>query len=277
MIYITTEPSQDGYGARFQRMLQLIFLSKHIKDKYNVDIEYVHTPFSYEDSTYKFVDFDRRLGHYFHTSEDYRSRAKIWDDKINYNGIYKNDIEYDTVVKNVNFDGLFEKIKIKTTNKALLIMQNVYPRIESIIDIYETYKDDVISCFNMKNNYNQDKKNVAIHIRRDDAINFKERWLTDEYYLNLIDMIEQKMEDFNINIYTQKSNFNFEKYKNRNVTVKYDSTSEDYNDFIDLVFSDIFIMGKSSFSYAAALLNKNVIIYPPNFYCKKVNGWLDKI
>jgi hypothetical protein len=46
--YITNIPACDGFGARFQRMLYLMFFTFYVKDKYNKNIEYLYTPLSYE-------------------------------------------------------------------------------------------------------------------------------------------------------------------------------------------------------------------------------------
>ena len=45
---ITNGLTQDGFGARLQRVLNVMALTYDLNEEFNCNLEYVHTPFSYE-------------------------------------------------------------------------------------------------------------------------------------------------------------------------------------------------------------------------------------
>lgn len=278
MNYFTTIPASDGLGARFHRSLLLLYFYFYKKE--TNPVEFLYSPLEFEGFGRNFYGYPTKIQCYYHTAEIYKQRAKEWDDRLEYNGKKITDVDLNLVKVEDNYllDALINALDI--FDDRLFLCANFWANtptinnIERIPHIFTKYKNDVISKFDMKNTLSKDKINIALHIRRDDAINFPQRWVSDEYYLNIIDIIEKNLfKDYNLTIYTQKNNFNFNKFEKYNVI--YDEITEDYDTFVDMVFSDILIMGRSSFSYSAALLNKNMVLYPKNFYCKNVGNWVE--
>jgi hypothetical protein len=132
--------------------------------------------------------------------------------------------------------------------------------------------------------YNASKFNIAIHIRRTVIINNKiieesddikaQRWLDNNYYENVLKKI---LENIKVNkpisiwlFSTGKSETfaEFEKYGEMNFCTDLD----EYNSFAHLVFADLLITSKSSFSYKPALLNNGIKVCPRNFW----HGYPDK-
>ena len=274
--YITNMPHCDGFGAKFQRILYLLYFSYYIKEKYNKVIEFILTPLDYEGFGRNFGDFPTKLNFYYDTKENFKKRAVKWNEMLNYqeHNILDLDISKLQIIYNPNYNYLIYQIENDFYDNKLYVVDNILRELEENINIFSDYKDDIISKFNIKK-FNINKKiNINIHIRRGDAMVFQERISTDEYYLDIINIIENNIKkDYKLTIYTQKENFNVEKFKNYDVV--FDELSEDYDVFRELVFSDILIMGRSSFSYSASMLNKNLVVYPYNFYHKKLKNWIE--
>jgi len=273
--YITSIPACDGFGARFQRSLNLLFFAKHIQSTYNKDIEFIYSPLSYEGFGKNFYDRPS-TNFYYTTKEVYKERAISWEEKINYNGKKITDIDINSlvVVFNPSYSQLMNDISNNLFNNKLYLYGQLteYDTIDT--EIFSKYRKELSNKFDIKNPFNNDKLNISLHIRRDDVsetMNIN-RWVSDEYYLDIIDNIKENTNrEINLNIHTQKQNFNFEKFKDYNVL--YDEMCEDYDSFLEFIFSDILVLGKSSFSYSAALLNSNIVVYN-DFWHTKLKDWI---
>lgn len=280
--YITNIPSCDGMGARIQRMIYLMYFSYYIREKYNKELEFIYMPLSYEGFGKFFYDRPVEQSNYYYvTKENYRQRAIKWDEKLSYRGkkIYELDLNSVHIVYNPTFQEIIHQIENNNFDEKLYLFdQMCFQFDDNTIDddfVYK-YQQEVINSFNLINPFRDDKMNISLHIRRDDiGPNFGFRWLSDEYYLEIIDIIERNLDknDYNLRIHTQRDNFNFEKFKGYDVL--YDEIYEDYDSFVELIFSDILIMGKSAFSYAPAFLNKNLVVYH-DFWHKKLEWWIKK-
>ena len=80
--------------------------------------------------------------------------------------------------------------------------------------------------------------------------------------------------NYNIKIYTQRKNFDYSKYTEWDIC--YDDEIEDFNLFYKMVNCKVLIVGKSSFSISAAMINKNIIVYPEQ-PTKGLDRWINKI
>lgn len=127
--------------------------------------------------------------------------------------------------------------------------------------------------------------NIAVHVRRGDIMDsdgrimekYRQRWLSIDYYLAVLDILSDllKKEKVRIYIFSQgkRENFReFDKYEN----VSYCLDESEQETFGNLIKSDLLIMGKSSFSYDAALIHQGIRIYPNSFWgiCPKSELWI---
>jgi hypothetical protein len=124
--------------------------------------------------------------------------------------------------------------------------------------------------------FSSDYFNIAIHIRRGDIItgienqnsNLKFRWQDNTYFEKVLDqVVENAKTSKPIAIYLfsqgKKENFSeFEKFSNLQFCL--DWTAQD--SFLHMVFSDVLITSRSSFSYKPALLSKGIKICPKDFW-----------
>ena len=175
----------------------------------------------------------------------------------------------------MNYNGL--KITDVDTNLVeFLIHPKKFDETEDFVfnEIHK-FKDDIKNLFSLRKKDKQNNIKISIHIRRGDVIqSFTDRWLPDEYYLNIIKDLEVKYNgNFDLTIYTQRNNFNpdsFVKYK-----IIYDDESLDYEVWSDLINSDILVIGKSAYSYSAGMLCDGVVVYPEEgMFHPKINSWI---
>jgi len=92
--------------------------------------------------------------------------------------------------------------------------------------------------------------------------------------LDLLDKLKSFKEKYKITIHTQRKNFDYNKYCGWDIC--YDDEIEDYDLFKKMVNCKVLVVGKSSFSIAAAMLNKNIIVYPEQ-PTRKLDRWINKI
>jgi hypothetical protein len=134
--------------------------------------------------------------------------------------------------------------------------------------------------------YNKEHINIAVHIRRGDIItsniksneNLKIRFQDNSYYLNivktLLDVIGQSRKiAFYLFSQGEPNDFaDFQQIKEMNFCLDMDPMAS----FLHMVYADILITSKSSFSYKPALLSKGLKICPENFWhdYPDANNWI---
>jgi hypothetical protein len=272
--YITNGTTQDGFGGRMHRVINTIAFVYYLREKYNINIEYVHTPFSFEGFGENFSTGASMRGRTYINEfgdpydeisrEGYLNRAKLWDSKLSYNGTKITDIDIDNfeIIDTLDFDKsrLYNDISLNNTENKLYFIKYLHNEFSSRsldTEIIDKYYLDIKNKFDfIKPNVNND---VVLHIRRKDAIGMPERYIDDEYYLNVLEKLDPT--EYNITIHTQRQGFNTEKFSNW--AVVYDDEEEDFDLFVKMVLAKILVVGKSSFSIAAGFLNQNTVIYPP--------------
>ncbi|MGF7214970.1 hypothetical protein GGR92_001110 [Spirosoma lacussanchae] len=123
--------------------------------------------------------------------------------------------------------------------------------------------------------YTNDTFNIAIHIRRGDITsgrdqnsNLSMRWQDDDYFENVLSNVLDNLslnKPISVYLFSQgeKSNFaSFDRFKNVNYCLHMGAQES----FLHMVYADLLITSKSSFSYKPALLNKGVKVCPRNFW-----------
>ena len=276
IIYITNGVTQDGFGARMHRAINTMAFTFFIRDTYDINVEYVHTPFSYEGFGEDFSlhekgrEFACKHPHgnpYDEINRDgYLKRAFLWDEHMNYVGktINDSDINDLQVIDAMDFGkkSLFNDISNRNIKNKLYIikyLQNEFNSGHFDINMVDKYYSEIRNRFMF--DLNEDNNEIILQIRRKDAMDFGDiRYIGDEYYLDILKELEPYKKQYNISVRTQRSNFDFTKYVGWNII--YDDEEEDYDLFKKMVVSKVLVVGKTSFSVAAAFLNKNIIVYP---------------
>jgi len=263
--YITNSTTQDGFGARMQRTIETMAYFFYLRDSSGLNIEYVHTPFAFEGfgEDFSMQEAARALGDNKYpydeiNREGYLKRAILWDNRMNYKGIKITDINYDNI-KIVDSNKLRVDVGNKEIENKLYFVKYARKEINPIIDIISTYYPQIKEKFLFITP--TDNNDIIVHIRRKDAINFgASRYLEDEYYLDVLGNLKSIKNKYNITIHTQRKGFDSSKYLGWEII--YDDEEEDYDLFVKMVDAKVLIVGKSSFSIAAAYLNQNIVVYP---------------
>jgi len=114
-----------------------------------------------------------------------------------------------------------------------------------------------------------DKKNVAIHIRTANSVDTEPqellpgeiRHISNETYKKIIKNLAN--ENNHIHIFTQAS-FDLSKIDVGIDNISYHIDTDTFDTFHHLVYADVLVISKSSFSYLAAIYNRNTIMYLPS-------------
>lgn len=250
MEYITNATRTDGFGAQLQSVLWM-YLWSELTNKNFVYTDIKHIDLISNSGSIKDTENENTLTEV----SDYMGFNKYCIKSETVNGEINNTSEnlaYDFVQKNMDY--VFN-------SKAFLLYKKFF------------YKDKV-------NRFNKEYMNVAIHIRK--LGNFERENgrfragthdIPDEYYLDKMNLIRNKYDDKNVlfHIYSQGTT---EMFKN----FMYDDTVLHLNEkildtFNDLIFADILVTCRSSFSYLAGLLSNNQVYYL-TFWHPPLNHWM---
>lgn len=131
------------------------------------------------------------------------------------------------------------------------------------------------SFFNKKNVYqNTECLNIAVHARRGDALNHPHRASNTDSIKRKIIFLKQKLAvlktPYEIHIFSQGEPSDFKLFEKLGVQLHLNTDL--FVTFHSLVTADVFLMAKSSLSYAAALLSNGKIVYD-KFWHPKLKHW----
>ncbi len=283
--YITNGITQDGFGARLQRCFQVMSLAYKLQAQ-GVSIEYVHTPFAYNEDTP--VNEDRTTGVPLRQNfslanpypyddishEGYMNRSRLWDKSLDYSGKTVYDLDIASLQVKEGYASLTEDIQNSNTAGKLYVVRYLHQEYDSgelDINTVALYRDRILSKFNITPSTTSDKQQVAIHIRRKDSIDKGGRHIHDSYYVELLDSHKQQSQSYDVTVYSQEVGFNAELYKDWKVVLDVDE--DDFVTFKKFVHADYLVVGGSCLSYAAALLNKNKVVYHFQGHAA-IGGWI---
>jgi hypothetical protein len=124
--------------------------------------------------------------------------------------------------------------------------------------------------------YDQSHFNIAVHVRRGDIVvgqenqnpNLLLRWQGNDYFVKVLENVLNKLETSKpiaIYVFSQGVENDFEEFLTfKNLCFCLDMDAQD--SFLHMVFADLLITSKSSFSYKPALLNRNIKVSPKDFW-----------
>lgn len=122
--------------------------------------------------------------------------------------------------------------------------------------------------------YSRENFNIAIHVRRGDIMadpqneSLRQRYLSNEYFERVLTQVLERVKtDKPIHIYffsqgKPEDYLEFSKYENLHWCMDMRATDS----FLHMVYADLLITSKSSFSYKPALLNRGIKVCPKNFW-----------
>jgi hypothetical protein len=116
--------------------------------------------------------------------------------------------------------------------------------------------------------------NIAIHVRRGDILadpnnaNLQMRYIANDYFKKVLDQVLEKLKkNIPIHVYffsqgKPEDYIEFKGYQNFHWCLDMGAQES----FLHMVYADVLITSKSSFSYKPALLNKGIKVVPENFW-----------
>jgi hypothetical protein len=239
--YYTSIKSMDGFGAQYQRIIQTFIYCKIN----NMDFAY---------DTFKYVEHN-----------------------------YSNDNEYNNKLENLinlkdNLLNVNEDMNCEYLDYGTIVMSFFENNIDTCCEC--EYMSFIKDCF-WKNKtrpfFNNNKLNVAVHIRRDNSVDngrAGERVTTpNSYYLNVMNLIREKYnnKDILFHIYSQGNLNNFEDLVGNDVLFYLDH--DIIESFLGMVAANVLVTSPSSLSYVAALISDGEIYYKP-FWHKPRKHWI---
>jgi len=282
MLYLTNNVGGGGLGNQMQQIIGVIALAK----KYNT--EYLYTPIKKIDHI-NHNDYIRIVEDYFQIKYLFNSIDSVkFDETIfmkdhlrisdidNYKNCDKNvlfiidhvyfiiDPIFRHVFHNNNYDLSYNEVhwsEINTYEYAMSILSNN----KKFIDLPE---------------YNSDKTNIAIHIRRGDVNSRQnsDRFVPLEKYYGIIENLNDQNNNAVFYIFTEitndKEEFDlfYQTILERGIQIKMMADIDLLTSLEYMIKADIFVMSKSSLSYLAALYNVNMVLYI-NFWHNKLPHW----
>lgn len=243
MIFCTPEERTDGFGAQFQTRIYCILIAENSGKKY------IHTP------------------------------VKTMEHN------YDNDPEFLNNIENLmNLKNNYACIKDPTRVKNCQILNNIkiIQHFESAINFYLN-SDSLKNIKNVfwknknRNFFNNDKINVAVHIRRpnihDSRVDGTDT--NTEYYFNVINIIKEKYinsdKSLLFHIYSQNDISDYDGFDKTDI--QFHLNENLFDSFIGMVAADVLVTSKSSLSYAAAILSDGEIYYNP-FWHPPGENWI---
>jgi hypothetical protein len=260
MLFFTYNTKEDGMGSQYQRIIGIMALAKRY------DATYVHTQIEQMEHLPNKEYLDR-IEQYFQIGKHYPS---VKDFKYDLEVLVEMPDESELLYLNECAEGSDDNVLVKISFPQTLIDKNPGWYDAILPQLREIKQQLILSHFK------PGRTNVAIHIRRGDVDNIEHptRFTPIEVYANIIDHFLKAIPNVNICIFSEENEKNrneFKILKEKNhvqVLVNLDML----NTFEHLVCADLLITSRSSFSYIAALLNPNRIIYM-DFWHPPLERW----
>jgi hypothetical protein len=272
-IYVTNGITQDGFGSRLQRCFQVMCFVYKLQSQ-GINIQYIHTPFSYDEDNV--INEDRTLGvsirkdfslansyPYDDIEHDgYMKRSLLWDNALSFNDKTVYDLDLSTMEIREGYNQLLSDMESNTATGHLYVIRYLHIEYDNgALDInsFKDYRDIILNKFDFFKKKTYSGREIAVHIRRKDCIDKADRYIDDSVYIGLLSEMQDVKECYNVTLYTQEVGFEKSNFVGWNVIL--DTEIVDWEVFRRFVFAEYLILGSSSFSYAAGLLNSNTVVY----------------
>jgi hypothetical protein len=240
-MYFTSEERVDGFGSQFQTLLHMIYYAAAN------NAGYIHIPIKTIEHNYTNDPL------YVKEMEEFMC---VW--------LFKQINEIDTSISPIRH--------ISNEECRNYFQQDVDKAMcHSSLNAYKSSFWQNINA----NHYNNNKFNIAIHIRRGDVQPDYNggRYTSNEFYLKQMTYLAEIYADKTIlfHIYSEGSEEEFACFKTHNSVLH---LNEDVKTtFIGLITSDVLVQSKSSFSYVAGLLTNGIVYHIP-FWHPPMSKWI---
>jgi len=233
---ITNPRRSDGFGGQFQTIIYSVIYA----ELNNAD--YVYTPFS-------------QMEHNYDNDSDFIAKKEWLINFIDNFEINKDNAIFPTTYFVTNF---FEQ-NLNACYHSLAL--------QKIKTIFKTNKKRDMY-------FDGTRFNIVVHLRRHNAHDCRIDGTDtpNSTYLEIINKLRKVYENKNpiFHIHSQ-GNENFEEFNASDIIFYLDTTVED--SFISMVFADVLVTSRSSFSYTAGIISEGTVYYMP-FWHPPMPNWI---
>jgi hypothetical protein len=179
---------------------------------------------------------------------------------------------------NPNEVSLIKKIIRSYNNKRVVFIAEQDQFYKDQFGVMNDIKSKFYASKTRKNDkliYNPDHCNIAVHLRRGDIVSKKDknpnlsmRWQNNDYFFNVLSSVMNTIKSIkptSIYIFSQGLPADFKEFTTFD-NMHFSLEMNEQDSFLHMVYADILITSKSSFSYKPALLNNGLKICPRNFW-----------
>lgn len=174
---------------------------------------------------------------------------------------------------------LNKKIIASYSNQKVVFVAEQDQGYQDQFGVMEDIKEKFYSAPARKNDqliFDPQSFNIAIHVRRGDIVigqenqnpNLLMRWQNNDYFTNVLSNVLKTMtteKPIAIYLFSQGAESDFEDFKHfPNLHFCLEMSARD--SFLHMVYADLLITSKSSFSYKPALLNIGIKVCPKDFW-----------
>jgi hypothetical protein len=234
---VTNPVRDDGFGAQFQTIIYSVIYAELN------DLEFVYTPF-------------KDMEHNYESDTNFLAKKEWLINFIDNFEINKGNAIQQDVRNVIQF---FEGNLDKSVNSLAL---------KKIKEIFRSNK-------NSQNYFNNQRLNIAIHMRRSNLHDSRVDGTDtpDDFFLNIINKLRVIYAPKNplLHIYSQGNDDDFKKFCAQDIVLHLNESIEDT--FTSMVLADVLVTGRSSFSYTAGILSGGAIYYIP-FWCPALPHWI---
>lgn len=276
--YFTCRDRSDGIGAQACGIISVMVLANAL------DYKFVYTPMKY-------------IAHYPYSNPS-ETELKLWviawEELLNFEDHHphlKNTSGHRIHIKKLNIDNYFSLNEnnelvssfleghVYSTRETHTILSKFHdhPQIEkgwttTLESIRHGYGRDRTDTphfplsGDINTNVNVKVVNICVHVRRGDSTNNQRRFVSHDYFVNVLESVteflQQQNRKYAIQLYSEGEREDLPEFERFNVTYR---LNEDHFDTLHhMVCADVLIMSKSTFSYLPALLNTHgLVIYKP--------------
>ena len=242
---MTIHGKTDGFGSQLQAIFSLIAYS------YYKGHTYVHTP----------------MYAMQHNNENIE----------NFNNYMNNFINIEHKFTTVDELSNYDKSIVHKLKEGSFVHGSFHPEYFYNDRVLNLFREMYFSKDKPLLSYDDKYNNIALHIRRGDVnINkYPSRFTSNEQYIDLLRKIN--LDNSIIHIFSEGEEKDFQdiidNFPENKVVMHINENIQ--KTFHHLVMADVLVLSKSSFSYCAGLVNKNMIIanFITNWWHKPISSW----
>lgn len=299
-VYLTCAGRVDGSGAQAHAIISTMVAAEYL------GIEYVHTPFNtiaHNDKDEKKDVWIKGWEKFFNLGLGSQNIDDLKSD--NSSNFHKKVVNFSELIRfgRKRLEGILNSHCLYSVTKSHEIIEKFFDT-EELQDAYHKVLKRIQFNYDQTRkektfHYNEDRLNVAIHIRKGDIVNDPTKFKTNDYYFRVMEQIQDVLEDLHLNYdfhifsegrlkidFPELTWFNrhrkqtkFKEHEKgkwkitKNIYVHLNGDPQE--DLHHLIKADILVMSKSCYSHVAGLYNPDNVKLYTSWRYKPFKSWIN--